>query len=584
MGAEFSPARHATLRTVLALLLLLMLCAPAQFSPVNAAQSEIPTAEYDALVALYNSTGGAGWTNVWSLPSDTPCSLYGVTCAGGHVTELALSSNSLVGQIPADIGGLTYLATLDLAGNDLQGPVPLEFASLTNVTSLDVGSNHLWTDLIDVRTFLNAQDPDWESTQVVTVAPVAQDAAASFNLAYPGGGEISVQVPTNSITMDVNMVLSPMPLPMTPMGMTYAGQSFSLGAYRDSNLIAGLAFSSPATLTIIYTDAQIDGLSESTLALYVRDGDNWINATDTCSPASSYQRDPDNNTLSVPVCHLSEFALFWTEQLEIPPAEYEALGTLNGYTGGDGWTNAWVLPTESPCSLYGVTCAGGHVTGLELNNNHLADLLPPAIGALTYLTSLNLAGNELQGPVPYEITSLTSLTTLDVSSNHLWTDLPDVRDFMDTLSPDWQDSQVVTVAPVSPDAAVSFSLDFPDNKIAVQVPANAITMSVNMVLTPLAAPGNAPTATLYAGQSFALGAYRDSSLISGLAFSRPATLTVTYSDAMITDIAEGSLKLYVRDGDNWVDAASTCSPQSSYLREPLANRLSVPICHLSEFA
>ena len=45
-----------------------------------ASQSDIPTAECDALVALYDGTTGASWTTStdWKA-TDTPCSWYGVT-------------------------------------------------------------------------------------------------------------------------------------------------------------------------------------------------------------------------------------------------------------------------------------------------------------------------------------------------------------------------------------------------------------------------------------------------------------------------------------------------------------------------
>ena len=55
-----------------------------------AAQTQIPAAECDALVALYNSANGAGWTNNtgW-LQTNTPCSWYGIVCDNGsNVTKL----------------------------------------------------------------------------------------------------------------------------------------------------------------------------------------------------------------------------------------------------------------------------------------------------------------------------------------------------------------------------------------------------------------------------------------------------------------------------------------------------------------
>ena len=64
---------------------------PAPFTGC-ANQTEIPKAECDALVALYNSTNGAGWTNHtgW-LQTDTPCSWYGVYCGAGHVGWLSFT-------------------------------------------------------------------------------------------------------------------------------------------------------------------------------------------------------------------------------------------------------------------------------------------------------------------------------------------------------------------------------------------------------------------------------------------------------------------------------------------------------------
>ena len=53
-------------------------------------------ADCEALVALYNGTNGASWTNRtgW-LATNAPCSWYGVTCTSGRVTQLVLSNNNL---------------------------------------------------------------------------------------------------------------------------------------------------------------------------------------------------------------------------------------------------------------------------------------------------------------------------------------------------------------------------------------------------------------------------------------------------------------------------------------------------------
>jgi Leucine-rich repeat (LRR) protein len=94
--------------------------APAAFDCSTA--TGIPSSECQALVALYNSTSGAGWTNQsgW-LITNTPCGWYGMTCSTGHVTELHLDSNQLSGSIPPELGNLANLQNLSLNSNQLSG-------------------------------------------------------------------------------------------------------------------------------------------------------------------------------------------------------------------------------------------------------------------------------------------------------------------------------------------------------------------------------------------------------------------------------------------------------------------------------
>ena len=50
-----------------------------------------------------------------------------------RVTELALSSESLSGSIPAGLGGLSALMTLNLSSNSLTGTIPAELGLLRNL-------------------------------------------------------------------------------------------------------------------------------------------------------------------------------------------------------------------------------------------------------------------------------------------------------------------------------------------------------------------------------------------------------------------------------------------------------------------
>ena len=109
---------------------------PASFD--CATVSQIPLVECNALVTLYSTTNGSNWANTdgW-LATNTPCTdWYGVTCGGGHVTQLLLGGNNLVGSIPQDLRYLSNLTVLDLSYNKLTGWIPSALGDLAELTSL----------------------------------------------------------------------------------------------------------------------------------------------------------------------------------------------------------------------------------------------------------------------------------------------------------------------------------------------------------------------------------------------------------------------------------------------------------------
>jgi hypothetical protein len=82
--------------------------------------SEIQKNECNALVALYDSTKGENWENNsgWKV-TNSPCSWNGVSCLGGHVTELSLVNNNLKGSISKKFFKLKQLKKLDLSDNEI---------------------------------------------------------------------------------------------------------------------------------------------------------------------------------------------------------------------------------------------------------------------------------------------------------------------------------------------------------------------------------------------------------------------------------------------------------------------------------
>jgi Leucine-rich repeat (LRR) protein len=104
------------------------------------AYSQVSQIERDALVALYNSTNGANWTDNtgWMGAVGTECDWYGVTCSSGSVSRIGLYRNSLSGSIPAELGNLTKLTNISLDRNTLSGSIPTQLGNLTNLTTLDL--------------------------------------------------------------------------------------------------------------------------------------------------------------------------------------------------------------------------------------------------------------------------------------------------------------------------------------------------------------------------------------------------------------------------------------------------------------
>ena len=101
----------------------------------------------EALIALYNSTGGSGWTNNLNWNSELDLGMwYGVKLdVNDRVAWLELPENNLRGTVPVQLATLTELHFLDLSDNQLSGAIPPKLGDLSpqGLVSLDLSANQL---------------------------------------------------------------------------------------------------------------------------------------------------------------------------------------------------------------------------------------------------------------------------------------------------------------------------------------------------------------------------------------------------------------------------------------------------------
>jgi len=113
------------------------------------AQPTVLTSDSLALVAIYNTNNGSNWTVKTNWLSGPVNTWYGVTVAAGRVSEIDLSNNALLRQLPSDLGNLTELTDLNLSSNNLFDVVPKSILNLTKLETLNLSGNQL-TDLPDL--------------------------------------------------------------------------------------------------------------------------------------------------------------------------------------------------------------------------------------------------------------------------------------------------------------------------------------------------------------------------------------------------------------------------------------------------
>ena len=320
-----------------------------------------------ALVALYNATDGANWTNNTNWLTNAPISQwYGVSAdAEGRVCALNLHGNGLSGEIPAELGNLTSSVSLFLHDNlRLTGGIPPELGSLTGLESLDLNGNGLSGEIPpELGRLPNLQYLNLGGNQLTGGIPPGLGSLP--NLGY-------LNLCRNQLSGAIPKELGSLP------NLT--------GLYLHNNELSGEI---PAGLS------NLSNLTELHLSYNQLTG----------------QIPSELGSLA----NLARLYLGWNELSGEIPA---GLGNLTNLTELDLYVNH--LSGDMPEELGNLT----NLRSLRIESNQLSGEIPAGLGNLTNLIELHLRYNQLSGDMPEELGNLTNLRSLRLESNQLSGEIP----------------------------------------------------------------------------------------------------------------------------------------------------------------
>ena len=448
--------------------------------------AQLPSPDRPALVALYNATGGANWTNNDSWLTNAPISQWhGVTTdSEGRVTELNLTSNQIKGEIPPELASLTNLKVLALGGNELTGSTPDELGSLSKLqvlylwgnqftgaippelgnlpglVKLGLSENRLTgqippqlSSLTNLRYFslfdnqLSGPVPTWmgsladlqelylSQNQLSGAIPSELGSLSKLQVLYLWGNQLTGPIPASlgglanleQLALSQNQLSGAIP---SELGSLTNLRYFSLFDNQLSGPVPTWMGSLADLQELYLSQNQLSGAIPSELGslsklqvLYL-----WGNQLTGPIPASLGG-----------LANLEQLALSQNQLSGAIPSELGSLTNLRYFSLFDnqlsGPVPTWIGSLADLQELYlsqnqlsgAIPTELGSLTSLEglyLFSNQLTGEIPAELGSLTSLTILSLGGNELTGEIPVELGSLANLTILSLWGNELTGEIP----------------------------------------------------------------------------------------------------------------------------------------------------------------
>ena len=345
-------------------------------------------ADCEALLVIQATLAGQGllgWTTTRPLAAWNGVELGGAPL---RVHGLALHGRGLWSGLPAELGQLSELRTLDLRQNYLGGSIPPQFGQLTHLTGLHLHTNDLQGSIPpQLARLANLTVLDLNANLLTGSVPSELGDLSSLQALRLGDNQLTGEIPSElrnlaslrSLWLQGNRLAGPIPSWLLDLANL---QGLGLGHNQLTGQI-------PTWL------GQMTRLTSLSL------GANQL--TGPIPPELMHLADLRNLRLS-------------GNRLTgaIPPG----LGQLSLLSHLDLSGNRLTGPI--PSGFRGLAS----LRYLDASSNELTGPIPPELGQLTSLTEFYLSANRLTGAIPAQLGNLTSLDQMDLSANHLTGTVP----------------------------------------------------------------------------------------------------------------------------------------------------------------
>ncbi|KAH9611165.1 hypothetical protein KSS87_016364, partial [Heliosperma pusillum] len=389
------------------------------------------------------SSSDVKWSNA------DPCQWEKVQCELNRVTRIQLVKQNLGGSLSPAIANLTNLKVFEVMINNLSGPLP-SFKGLSSLQTLNVHNNQfdsIPSDCFDGLTSLAAVYLDNNPFSAWSIPDGLQSAISLTNFSAVSTNIVG-KIPDffNSSTFPslVNLRLSLNSLEGgVPSGFgSLPLQTLWLNGQKDSNgartLNGTVEFLQNMT-QLVQIFFNMNGFTGPIPDLSGLSGLQDLNLRDNRLTGPV----PPSITkmLSLKVVNFTNNALQGPTPKFSSSVAVDMLPNLNSFCLTDpgaecdsrvdalisvlepfGYplelANAW--KGNDPCtSMMGITCSGGNISVINLQNKNLSGSISPNFAVLTSVQTLNLAHNGLIGTIPDALAMMPNLKTLDLSYNNL---------------------------------------------------------------------------------------------------------------------------------------------------------------------